>query len=244
MQTYAGKDAIPPTTLILGTDAAGKDHVANIVCDMIAEAGGVAQKRKHFLTGKATRAASSTGKGSLSLLAEKSFLALYPALFCLLPLGLTWLLRFDVAVFRQPQERLVIIGHNCLRGLAFHYGQRHGSPHEAVLPKRLVQALAALRCLPGLHTIVLDVDDTVRQARITRRRDLGQVDNFDLYMAGDSVRSERIEAMLVWLCGRHLNAQLIVNNDCSEEQLRALIVAGAQKRECECQSWPPVITEY
>lgn len=217
---------IPDIVLIIGTDAAGKDHIANIVAKMISEAGGSVEKRKRFLSGKVTREASSTNKSKVDLFLERSFLRLYPYLGKLLPLALDIVLKRDLNHFKYPGEKLVVVGHNCLRGLAFHWGHRHDGTGQIRMPSGLQATLKKMRSLKGLHVLVLDVDDEVRKKRIEQRAALGEADYFDLYMAENSERSERIESVLVWLTQEYLNGQLIENNDLAETDIRSLLQEG------------------
>lgn len=218
--------SIPDVVLIMGTDAAGKDHVANIVAKMITEAGGAVEKRKRFLTGKVTRKASSTDKHPFELYLERVFLLLHPSLGFLLPTALNLLLKYDLNSFSRPDKKLIIVGHNCLRGLAFHWGHACAGTDQIRVPPGLQATLARMRSLAGLHPLVLDVDDRIRKARIRTRLALGEADYFDRYMAENSARAERIEAVLVWLTLEYLNGQLIENNDLSEVELRKHIAAG------------------
>lgn len=219
-------ETIPNTTLIIGTDAAGKDHVANILATMISEEGGTFEKRKRYLTGKLTRENTSTAKSNFELFLEKGFVNLYPYFGFLLPRLTTQLLQHDINKFRQSDKKLIIIGHNCLRGLAFHWGQRYTDNTRLPVFAALEKTLGTMRRLPGLHTIVLDVDDEIRKKRIGQRRERGEADIFDEYMAADSQRSERIESVLVWLARTYLGGQLIVNNDLPENELRRLLLRG------------------
>lgn len=216
----------PDITLIIGTDASGKDHVANILANMIKEKGGSYEKRKRFLTGKVTTRTSSSGKSGFELFLEKAFISLYPYFSILLPPMLNLLLQKDLAKFKQSDKKLIIIGHNCLRGLAFHWGHRYKNTSTIPVSEGLRKNLQKMCNLTGLHTIVLDVDDHIRRERIIERQSCGEADNFDMYMAANSTRSERIESCLVWLAEKHLRGQLIENNDLPEEELRRLLLSG------------------
>ena len=217
---------IPDTIVIVGTDAAGKDHVANIIASMIMEAGGKVEKCKRYLAGKVTEEASSTEKSCLELIAEWGFLKLFPFIGRLLPPVLHFLLKRDLCRFRRPVKKLVVIGHNCLRGFAFYWGHAHMKTCQVNISGSLRETFAAMRSLPGLHMIVLDVEDDVRRARLEMRASCGKIDNFDRYMAADTERSERIEHFLVWLCREQLGARLIENNDLNKQELRKLLIQG------------------
>jgi hypothetical protein len=218
----------PDVILLLGTDASGKDHVAGIIETMIAQAGGTAEKRRRFFSGAITREASSTGKNWLDTLQEVLFLSLHALLGPLLPRLLDLLIRRDLQRFRRPAGKLVVVGHNGLRGLAFHFGNSRRSTGPILLPPYLQRTFARLRAETGAHIIVLDVEDHIRKRRIADRLATGQADRFDRYMAADGRRSERIEACLVDLVCRHLGGVLIANNDLSDEELQERILSGFQ----------------
>ncbi|WP_163336327.1 hypothetical protein [Desulfopila sp. IMCC35008] len=216
----------PFTILIVGTDASGKDHVANVVTGMIDSMGGTVEKRKRYLSGRRTSEESSTEKRVSELFLEKSFLTLYPLFSFLMPWCMNVLLKKDLARFNSPGQNCVVIGHNCLRGLAFYWGHRYTTTTQITMSPALKSTLARLNSLHGLHTIVLDVDDGLRRERIAKRELLGEADYFDRYMAENGKLSERIESFLVWLTVNYLGATLIENNNLSDRELRTAVMAG------------------
>lgn len=220
------QEDIPNVLLILGTDAAGKDHVAGIIEQMIIDTGLPVEKRKRYLSGKVTREKSSTGKSRVELFLEKCFILLLPYLGFLLPWVLHQMLRHDIKKYRPNSKKVVVVGHNCLRGLALYWGVRYPETDSIPIPPALVETLRGMRNLDGFHTLVLDVEDSVRQERISRREENGEADNFDRFMAEDAQRAERIEEILVKLSREYLGAQLIKNNDLPEQELRRLIADG------------------
>lgn len=222
---------IPDITLIIGTDASGKDHVADIVEQMIGEAGYAVEKRKSFLSGKTTRDVSSTDKHSLQLLSEKMFIWLYPFIGFLLPSLLNLLLKMDLKKLKRSDKKVIVVSHNCLRLLAFHWGNRYADTAQIPLSASVQTTLADMRSVTGLHTLILDVDDYVRKERIHKRSAQGESDYFDRYMAEDGKRSERIEEILVWLSQHHLDGVLIENNDLSDRELRQRIAASFAAKE-------------
>lgn len=227
MNTTLHPRKIPDVILLLGTDASGKDHVANILVKMIEEAGGVAEKRQRFFGGRSTRAASSENKGFLDTLQERVFLVLFSRLGFLLPLLLSIITRWDLWRYRRPAgKNLVVVGHNGLRALAFHLGHRFTSAADIRLPGYLASTLQRVRKRTGAHVIVLDVEDHVRRKRIAARLAEGAEDTFDRYMNSDSARGEHIEACLVHLVLDYLDGRLIENNDLSENELKMRMQSG------------------
>lgn len=222
--------AIPDIVLIVGTDASGKDHLANILTQMITEAGGTWERRKRLLTGKPTQECHNAPKSRLELLLEKLFLLLLPSLGFLLPGGAEKILRHDIQKIRRQVSRnkVVVVGHNCLRGLAFYWGHHCGSRH---ISPSLAQTLQRMRTIPGLFTIVLNVDDALRKIRIAKRAKRGLADHFDEYLMRNGALSVRIEETLVWLTRTYLGAMVIRNDDLPEEELRALLAQGFAKRK-------------
>lgn len=217
----------PDVILVLGTDAAGKDHVANLLVEMIRDSGGEAEKRKRFFSGEATEAASSEKKSFVDTLQEKAFLLLFERLGFLLPFLMSCVIRWDLKRFQPPahEKKLVVVGHNALRALAFHMGQRFWDSSHQQLPWYLRSALAKMKRATGAHVIVLDVEDGIRKARINARLANGSEDTFDRYMHSDGERSERIEASLVSLACSQLGATLIENNDLDADELQSMLRA-------------------
>lgn len=229
-ETTVDLAAIPGIILIVGTDASGKDHLADILTQMITEAGGTWEKRKRLLTGKPTQERYNTPKSRLELLQEKLFLLFLPSLGFLLPWGAEKILRHDIKKIRRQvsQNKVVVVGHNCLRGLAFYWGHHSGSRH---ISTPLAQTLQRMHTIPGLFTIVLNVDDSLRKIRIANRAKQGLADHFDDYLMRNEALSVRIEETLVWLTRTYLGAMLIRNDDLPEEELRALLAQGFAKRK-------------
>lgn len=221
---------IPEIVLIIGTDAAGKDHVANIVERMIAEAGGRVEKRKRYLSGRVTTESTSARKNALELFLEKGFLRLFPHLGFVLPWVLTRMLQYDLRAYGNAGGTVVVVGHNCLRGLAFYWGHRYADIAEINMPDRLIPALESMRSMVSMRTLVLNVDHEVRRERIHRRAMNGEADAFDLYMAEHSVVSEHVEDILVHMAQHYLDAEVIENNDLSEQELREYIEGAFLKQ--------------
>ncbi|MBM9606060.1 hypothetical protein [Desulfopila inferna] len=215
---------IPDIILIVGIDAAGKDHLAKIAQRLIRERGGCAEKRKNLLSGSKAAENTSGAKTALVLFLERAFLVLLPFFGFLLPRILTVLLQRDLRKFKTPGEKLIIIGHRYLRGLAIYWALRYPRKDLIPLPQGLTATLAEMRTIPSFHTIVLSVDQIIRKRRITKRRTLGEADVFDRYMEENPEVAKHTEDILVWLTRQFLGAQLIVNNDLPEEELRRLIV--------------------
>lgn len=224
-------DLKPITLLIIGTDAAGKDHIANIAEKLIAENGGTSEKRKRYLCGNKTDETTSSNKSRLELFLEKSFLLLFPLLGFMITPTLNHLLKKDFSHFKQPDKPLIIVGHNCLRGLAFYWGHKHKTPSEINPPAYLLKTLNTMKQATNIITICLDVEDSIRQKRIQLRKSRGEADNFDLYMAENSERSERIEQFLVWLAIEKLGGRLIENNDLSEIEIREILTHILQQNK-------------
>jgi len=212
----------PPVLLILGTDAAGKDYVADFLIRRWRAAGYAVEKRAgRFSASAVDDRSSSERKGRWGRFQEQLFLNLFPLLRPLLPGVAGWLLARDRRRFRPSAVPLVVVSHTALRLLAFVRGQVHAPPP---LSLALQQALRALRETTQATVIVLDIDPAIRQRRIGARIECGTVDPFDRYMLADRVRAERIEGGLVELAIRYLNAAVIENDD---------LDAAALERELE-----------
>lgn len=218
---------IPDVILLIGTDASGKDHVANVLINLIRESGGEVEKRQRFFSGKATNAVSSENKGRFDTFQEKAFLGLFKYLGFLMPLILSMVIVWDLRRFRLPDDKkLVLVGHNCLRGLAFHLAHVFSSIDQIRLPWYLKRTLEKLQSTTNVHVIVLDVEDYIRKQRIAERMSRGTEDEFDRYMHRDGERSEHIEACLVHLARQYLDGKLIENNDLSADELQRILQGG------------------
>ncbi len=221
MSFFHAPHDIPDVILLLGTDASGKDHVANVLERFIRKRGGNVEKRKRFFSSRPTNESSSIQKGLFDHLQESAFLALYPRMGAVLPFFMNALIRWDVARFRAPDKKLIVVGHNGLRALAFHWGRSERSAAAFHVPAYLREAFRKAKEKTGAHAIVLDVHHAVRQARIASRMRHNVADLFDRYMMQNPERSERIEACLVLAARELLGAQIMLNNDLHEEEIVA-----------------------
>lgn len=220
---------VPNVLLILGTDAAGKNYIADFIHQSLCDAGIAVEKREGWFSAPATGNVSSEKKSPFALLLEKMFLRIFPATKFFLPLLLTLLIKADLRRFRRQPGKLLVISHTGLRILAFYLGHIFRDQEAIRLPGHLDRALRAIPHVTGTQTIVLDISDHIRKKRIARRSRDGKIDNFDRYMADNEKRSERIEAYLLWLATKYLHAAIIENNDLSDEELAGAINLAFQK---------------
>ncbi|MFH1217923.1 MAG: hypothetical protein V1706_15635 [Pseudomonadota bacterium] len=228
-ETDIQPNRIPEVLLILGTDAAGKNHIANFIYEASTGAAIAIEKREGWFSAPKTESASSENKGPLFLLLEKIFLITFPVTKFLLPLLLDFLIRQDLRSFRKKKDKILVISHTALRILSFYLGHMFLNQDEIRIPRHLDRTLRSIPLITGVQTLVLDISDETRKKRIDRRKRAGKIDNFDRYMAQDSLRSERIEAFLVWLGIQYLNAAVIENNDLSDGDLAREINRAFQK---------------
>jgi len=225
MATYP--PVIPPDILlILGMDGAGKNHVANLAGDYLAQLGFSVEKRAGKLSAKATDAISSEDKTLFYLVSEKLFLIFFPSIKSLIPLVIDLWIRRDLKIFHKSEsQKVIVISYTALRMLAFYLGHIYQDVSEIKLPHYLEQTLSLLAATPGVKTIVLDIDNSIRQQRIADRAVKGKMDNMDKYMADPTKveLSERIEFFLVWIAIKYLNAVKIENNNLCDRDLIAEI---------------------
>lgn len=214
---------VPDVVLLLGTDASGKDHVANILEAVILEKGGSIEKRKRFFSGRRTKERHSQTKGWADRAQESVFLRLYPVLGFLLPFLMACLVLADALLYGPAERKLLVVGYNPLRALAFYWAGK-GGPKDKTLPLFLCWAFGVLLKKTGATVVVLDVDPQVRRRRLNSRLQHGLADRFDLYMLEDEQRSERIEACLIHGAEKLCGARLLRNNDLDENAIRALFV--------------------
>ena len=230
----ASIDWLPQTLLLLGTDAAGKNHVARVWTQRMAQLGVEVRQQEGWLSASAAEPEADDDKSWLSHVAEQTFLWVFPCIAWGMPWALRFLMRRDVQRFSMDGQRRLIISHSALRILAFCLGARsRGVDH---LSESIRRAVRDLRERSRAVVIVLDVDPEVRHQRIEARVHRGSSDPFDRYMLADSERSERIEACLVSLATELMGAHLIVNNDLDEEALWTHIETACRARSTRRES--------
>ena len=209
----------PPVLLILGTDAAGKDYVADFLIRHWQAAGYAVEKRAgRFSAAAVDNRSSSERKGRWGRFQEQVFLNLFPLLRPLLPVVARLLLARDRRRFRPSAVPLVVVSHTALRLLALVLGQRREGVDALTRHPALERALRAA-LPPGTTVAALDVAPATRRRRIAARIRSGTVDPFDRYMLADPDRAERIEGCLVELATRYLNAAVIENDDLDDAAL-------------------------
>ena len=209
----------PPVLLVLGTDAAGKDYVAEFLIRRWRAAGHRVEKRAGgFVAPAADARSSSERKGSWGRFQERAFLGLFPLLRPLLPAVAGCFLPPDRRRFRPSAVPLVVVSHTALRLLALVLGQERDGWIALGRRPALARALRAV-APPGTMVVVLDVAPETRRRRIAARIQSGTVDPFDHYMLADPERAERIEGCLVELATHYLNATVIGNDDLDDAAL-------------------------
>lgn len=218
----------PSVLLILGTDAAGKDYVADFLVRRWQARGHLLEKRAGAFAGAAVDARSSSArKGRWGRFQERVFLTLFPLVRPLTPYLAQKLLARDQQRFRPADRPLVVVSHTALRLLAFAYGPILPPPP---LSPALGQALHALQATTRATAIVLDIDPAIRQQRIAARVRQGTVDPFDQYMQADVERAERIERYLVTLAIEYLQAGVIENNHLTDDALEMALADALLQR--------------
>jgi hypothetical protein len=215
-------DNSPQTILILGTDMAGKDHVANVVMDAAQAAGLPMERRRGAFSSGPDRQRTSEDKGFLRLWLEWTFLATLPLHCRLLPFLAALLIRFDLRRFHRPdQTSVLVVSHTAIRLLAFALGHLYPRVEDIRIAAVTERALRMIPTVTGARTFVLDIDHRIREERMVQRLNRGTLDYFDRYMGADPLRSERIEEFLVWIGMRYLGARRIENNNLSDQALLA-----------------------
>lgn len=169
----------PPVLLILGTDAAGKDHVADVLIRHWRTQGYSIEKRAGaFAAAPVDDRSRSERKSRWGRFKEQFFIRVFPLIRGLAPWLTQILLVRDQRRFRPPTQSLVVASHTALRLLALAQGPVTPPPP---LAPTLIQALHTLQTTTGATVIVLDVDPAIRQQRINARVQQGTVDAFDQY---------------------------------------------------------------
>jgi hypothetical protein len=131
--------AHPPTLVILGVDASGKNHIANLAADLLAARGHPAAKRSGWLAAHPREVASSQDEGRVRRLEEWLFVTAYPLHRVLLPRLVDLAVRADLRLANRLGRRVgpgtILISHTPVRVLAFHVG--HGGSIPGYLDARL-----------------------------------------------------------------------------------------------------------
>ena len=208
----------PLVILVLGTDASGKDYVAELLRAHLAERGLILEKRRGWFSAQPCDRPSSEDKHPFRLILERLFLFFYPVLRWALHPGLAWAIHLDRLVFRFARRaEVLMVSHTPLRLLAFDLGHGRG----CWAPRSVARALAALRASVDLRTLVLDTDTEIRARRIRERAAQSRADHFDHYMAAHPDRSEKVAQALISLARTHLDATVLHNNASGPDDLLA-----------------------
>ena len=229
---------LPDVFLLLGTDAAGKDYVANILAKMIHEGGGIVQKRRGFFSANSSRMKDSTKKSFFDYAQERLFLALYVPLAPLMPMFLHGLMLFDMARYRQPESKLIVIGHHGLRALAFHLARNEKTASSFLLPAYLRKTIGLMRKKTRAHVIVIDVNESIRQRRISDRVAAGREDFLDIYMVLNRARADRIEGSLVRVATELMGGAKLTNDDLPEKDIRSFL---SNSFRCSLKATEPTV---
>jgi thymidylate kinase len=223
--TIDDSKTVPKVLLILGMDGSGKNYAANLASEYISNAGFAVEKRERKLSGKPTDVTTSEDKNWFDLASEKLFLYLFPYFKTAVPFVVYLLLKKDLNAFRKNKSSkiAIVIGHTALRLLAFYLGHVYQNSSDIKIPQYLERTLNSMVTKTGVKTIVLDIENQIRRKRIAIRAAKGKMDNMDRYMADprNIELSERIEAFLVWIATKYLQAIKIDNNDLGDRALLA-----------------------
>jgi hypothetical protein len=218
---FVQASAPPPVLVILGVDGSGKNYVANVIEQLLTEAGYRVEKRAGGFSSPPTQAMTSEDKGRLALLIEQVFLWSFPLLKTWMPCIATVWIRRDLARFKGSHSPILVVSHSAVRLVAFYLGHVTDAVEDLKVPRSLDRVLRTIIPRTGAKVIVLDIDNQIRQQRVAQRLASGTADYLDRYMAKPEHRelSERIEACLVVLAKRYLDAVVIENNDLSQSEL-------------------------
>lgn len=211
----------PRILLILGTDAAGKDHVADFLIRRWHGAGIAVEKREGRLSASPADPRPSTErKGILNHALEALFLRCLPWIRWLLRWTLPRLLAHDVHRLASPPQAVLVVSQTDLRLAAF-LDSEFPSPPPASRPWQ--ESLRRLAAIPGLRVLLLRVSGPVRKRRIQHRVTSGVSDPFDRFLLSDPARARRFDECLTRLAINALGAAVIDNEDLGEEELETAV---------------------
>ncbi|MBN8248252.1 MAG: hypothetical protein J0L84_12515 [Verrucomicrobia bacterium] len=211
----------PRVLLILGTDASGKDHVADFLIRRWAAAGVSVEKREGRLSASPADPRPGTErKGALNHAMEALFLRCLPWIRWLLRRVLPRLLAHDVRRFVVRKQAVIVVSQTDLRLAAF-LDSEFPAPPSASRPWQ--ESLRRLAAVPGLRVLLLRVSGPVRERRIRHRVAAGVSDPFDRLLLSDAPRARRFDDCLGRLATGVLQARVIENNDLDEEDLERAV---------------------
>ena len=216
----------PPVLLILGTDAVGKDHVADFLIQRWEALGHRVEKRAgSFSEVVADKRSSSDRKGALGRAMELLFLTFFPLLRPLLAIVLPLMIRRDIRRFQRPDHPVLIVSHTALRLLAFSEAWR---PSKSGNPRPSVTALARELAETGATFLMLTLAPSIREQRIQRRVDNLTSDPFDRLMVRDPQLANRFQQQFMTLAVNSLGARVIENNDLDPDALERELIRAMQ----------------
>jgi hypothetical protein len=226
IEPYKTHTTIPDVVLFLGLDAAGKDHVANILTDMIEETGKAVEKRRSFLCGRRSFTKDSSKKTLVAMVRQKLFLSFHGPFAPFVPPVLNWLLKRDISKYAPPQSKLVVVGHHAIKALAFSLAKTcHGSQDFAISPS-IENTLRQLREKTKAHVVMVEVDPRIRAQRIKRRIEAGCYNDIDLFISRQPMQAKRIEEKLSYVAREILGGVRLVNNNLPDAQLKTALIEG------------------
>lgn len=205
-----------PNILILGTDAAGKNYLGQLLFQKIRATGMPCAFRERRLSA-ADNGGEEKDKSAISHLAERVFISAYPLLSPILPYVVNGLITLDLALLKATHHSQIIVSHNALRLAAFNLGHKYQNEDDLVVPSATERLLKQLKSALNGDVVVLDVSHETRLKRVKKRGESS--DAFDDYLTTRPELSERIEAYMIHLACTYLDASLIENNDLEEHEL-------------------------
>jgi len=211
----------PRVLLILGTDASGKDHVADVLVRRWEALGFPVEKREGRLSAPPVKRGSSNDrKGALAHGLEALFLRSLPCIRGLLRWVLPRLLAQDIRCFRAGGRSVVVASQTALRLAAFLASESVELWPESVRWRDSLQRLAAI---PGLRVLLLRVSGEIRERRIRERVASGVSDPFDRFLLRDPDRARRFDDHLMRLGTEFLDGVVIENNDLDDDALESAV---------------------
>jgi len=213
-----------PKILILGTDAAGKNFVGQLLFKHLLTHDVDCAFRERRLSAADNRGIEKD-KSTPGHLAEWAFVSCYPLLKPLMPTVVDALLRLDLARSKAGDRAEIIVSHTALRLAAFDLGHQLESVADIRVPASTATLLQRLKQQLAGDVVVLDIAHATRLKRVNARGESS--DPFDRYLAARPELSERIEACMVHIACEYLEATLIVNDDLSEKELLTAVAKSS-----------------
>lgn len=226
--------------LFLGMDAAGKDHIANILTGMIEERGLTVEKRRSFFCGRRSVTKDSSKKTIFAKIRQKLFLSLHGPFAPFVPPALNWLMQRDVRHFVPPKSKLVVVGHHPIKALGFYLAQTGRGSQDFTIPRQIEKTLRQMNRKTNAHVVMVDVDEKIRAQRVAQRIKAGQCNDLDLFIQHHPKQAKLIEEKMIYVAQEIFGGVRLTNNNLSLDEIKEQLFDGFARRQNKRVACPSI----